>query len=110
MTNSINIGTVSEKVTLNQSHYTPDFTLRAVTDVQYLSITKTMYIAALRASLLQHQQRLTTDVVSADLPDYNSLVLDDRTNSFISGDGVDPRCVGLDVSSRTKLLVNSMDI
>lgn len=106
LTNSITLGTVSEKITLQQSQYVPDFTLRAVTDVQYLRISKGVYFAALRATLLQHQQRLASQSVELYPAGYNTFDVDLSTEiiSRPNDSSADPRLYELYTSSKTKLL------
>lgn len=106
LTSSITLGTVSEKITLQQSQYVPDFTLRAVTDVQFLRIGKSMYFAALRATLLQHQQRLAAQSVELCPPGYNTFA-GDLSAEIIprpNDSSADPRLYELYTSSKTKLL------
>lgn len=106
LTSSITLGTVSEKITLQQSQYVPDFTLRPVTDVQYLRISKSMYFAALRATLLQHQQRLATQSVELCPPGYDTFTVDLSAEIMARSNdsSADPRLYELYTSSKTKLL------
>ena len=55
------MNSISDNISLSQQSpsipYVPDFTVRALTDLQYIRIRRAHYVAALRASLLERRHR-----------------------------------------------------
>lgn len=105
---SLTLSSISEKVNAKQLHYIPDFTVRATTDVQYLRISKAVYSAALRATLVQYQQQSFGTSIKTPCPEWTNM------NRNMVSPSEPSRCIGdasydISESSRTKLLAKSAD-
>ena len=51
------ISSTSESAYMKVSQYTPDFSVRAITDLQYMKIRRPHYIAARRATMMERQPK-----------------------------------------------------
>ena len=51
------ISSASDSIYARQPQYTPDFTIRALENTQYLKIARSHYIAARRATLMERQPK-----------------------------------------------------
>lgn len=50
--------------------FTPDYSVRAVTDVFYVAIKRTLYLAAKRATLMERSKRFGSEMGSNEPIDY----------------------------------------
>lgn len=54
---------------MNQT-FIPDYSVRAITDVLYVAIKRTLYLAAKRATLMEKSKRFGSDMGSNEPIDY----------------------------------------
>ena len=62
------ISSTSESAYTKVSQYTPDFNVRAITDLQYLKIRRAHYIAARRATKMERQPNTPDNVDMVEDP------------------------------------------
>lgn len=54
---------------MNQT-FVPDYSVRAITDVFYFAVKRTLYLAAKRATLMEKSKRFGSDLGSNEPIDY----------------------------------------
>lgn len=68
--------TTMQRLSQKEAHYKPDYTVRAVTDLEYLRIDRDMYKNALQSTVLERQVANITESKDSDL--YRNEIEEDR--------------------------------